>query len=55
MTTYVLFGGMTATSWVQIIKAGLLLFGTALLAVLVFSKVRFQFNENVRYNCNRSR
>ncbi|WP_332645660.1 solute symporter family protein [Lysinibacillus sp. 54212] len=38
MTTYVLFGGMTATSWVQIIKAGLLLFGTGLLAVLVLSK-----------------
>lgn len=42
MTTYVLFGGMTATSWVQIIKAGLLLFGTTLLAFLVFSK--FDFN-----------
>ena len=38
MTIYVLFGGMTATSWVQIIKAGLLLFGTALLAVLVLAK-----------------
>ncbi len=38
MTTYVLFGGMTATSWVQIIKAALLLFGTGLLAGLVFSK-----------------
>ena len=42
MTTYVLFGGMTATSWVQIIKAGLLLFGTGMLAVLVFMK--FDFN-----------
>lgn len=41
MTTYVLFGGMTATSWVQIIKAGLLLFGTTLLALLVFSKFDF--------------
>lgn len=38
MTTYVLFGGMTATSWVQIIKAILLLFGTGLLAGLVFAK-----------------
>ena len=38
MTTYVLFGGMTATSWVQIIKAFLLLFGTALLAGMVFAK-----------------
>lgn len=35
MTTYVLFGGMTATSWVQIIKACLLLFGTALMSFLV--------------------
>ena len=42
MTTYVLVGGMTATSWVQIIKAGLLLFGTTLLAFLVFQK--FDFN-----------
>ena len=42
MTTYVLFGGMTATSWVQIIKAGLLLFGTAMMAFLVFQK--FDFN-----------
>ena len=38
MTTYVLFGGMTATSWVQIVKACLLLFGTALIAFLVFGK-----------------
>ena len=41
MTTYVLFGGMTATSWVQIIKASLLLFGTGLLAVLVLMKFDF--------------
>lgn len=41
MTTYVLFGGMTATSWVQIIKAGLLLFGTALISILVFWKFDF--------------
>ena len=27
MLLYVLFGGMIATTWVQIIKAGLLLFG----------------------------
>lgn len=41
MTIYVLFGGMTATSWVQIIKAGLLLFGTALLSFLVLMKFDF--------------
>ncbi len=39
---YVIFGGMMATTWVQIIKAGLLLFGTVLLAILVLSK--FSFN-----------
>ncbi len=35
MTIYVLFGGMGATSWVQIIKACLLLFGTGLMSFLV--------------------
>jgi len=35
MVVYVVFGGMTATTWVQIIKAGLLMTGAALLAVLV--------------------
>ncbi|MEK4425444.1 solute symporter family protein [Solibacillus sp. FSL K6-1523] len=48
MTTYVLFGGMTATSWVQIIKAGLLLFGTFLLAILVLNK--FNFNLMTMFN-----
>lgn len=41
MTTYVLFGGMTATSWVQIIKACLLLFGTTIMAFLVLWKFDF--------------
>ncbi|MBI2355486.1 MAG: cation acetate symporter [Deltaproteobacteria bacterium] len=35
MVGYVVFGGMTATTWVQIIKAGLLMSGAALLSVLV--------------------
>jgi len=39
MLAYVLFGGMLATTWVQIIKAGLLLFGVTLLTVLVLVKV----------------
>jgi cation/acetate symporter len=39
MLCYVVFGGMIATTWVQIIKAGLLLVGTALLAVLVLNRV----------------
>jgi cation/acetate symporter len=38
MMIYVLFGGMIATTWVQIVKAGLLLGGAALLAVLVLAK-----------------
>lgn len=42
MTIYVIFGGMTATSWVQITKAVLLLGGSTVLTILVFS--RFNFN-----------
>ncbi len=42
MMAYVIFGGMIATTWVQIIKAILLLGGTILLAVLVLA--RFDFN-----------
>ncbi|QQK77567.1 cation/acetate symporter ActP [Salicibibacter cibarius] len=43
MTTYVMFGGMTATSWVQIIKAVLLMFGMIVLSLLVL----FYFNFNL--------
>jgi cation/acetate symporter len=42
MLLYVLFGGMIATTWVQIIKAGLLLLGATVLAVLVLR--RFHYN-----------
>jgi cation/acetate symporter len=38
MIAYVLFGGMLATTWVQIVKAVLLLGGAFLLAVLVLSR-----------------
>ncbi|MGE0549079.1 MAG: sodium/solute symporter [Kofleriaceae bacterium] len=38
MLLYVLFGGMIATTWVQIIKAGLLLIGATLLAILVLAR-----------------
>ncbi len=38
MILYVLFGGMIATTWVQIVKALLLLGGATLLAVLVLSR-----------------
>jgi cation/acetate symporter len=39
---YILAGGMLATTWIQILKAVLLLTGTALLLLLVLS--RFDFN-----------
>jgi cation/acetate symporter len=42
MIVYVLFGGMLATTWVQIVKAGLLLGGATLLGLLVLA--RFQFD-----------
>lgn len=41
MLAYVLFGGMLATTWVQIIKACLLLFGVTLLLLLGLSKFGF--------------
>jgi cation/acetate symporter len=41
MLAYVLFGGMIATTWVQIIKAILLLFGVTLLTVLVLAQFDF--------------
>lgn len=43
MTTYVLFGGMTATSWVQITKAVLLMLGTVIISFLVLLKFNFNF------------
>ena len=41
MLAYVLFGGMIATTWVQIVKAALLLGGAALLALLVLAQFGF--------------
>jgi cation/acetate symporter len=41
MMGYVLFGGMLATTWVQIVKAFLLLGGAATLAVMVLAKFGF--------------
>lgn len=43
MTVYVIFGGMTATSWVQIIKAVLLMIGTFIISMIVFAKFNFSF------------
>ncbi|ALS79946.1 MULTISPECIES: sodium/solute symporter [Planococcus] len=45
MTIYVLFGGMTATSWVQIIKAVLLMIGTVILSFLVLKNFNFNILE----------
>ncbi len=41
MMVYVLFGGMTATTWVQIIKACLLLGGATFMALMVLSSFGF--------------
>lgn len=41
MITYVAFGGMIATTWVQIIKACMLLGGATVMAILVLAKFGF--------------
>lgn len=41
MTAYVLFGGMLATTWVQIIKALLLLGGATIMVILTLSSFHF--------------
>ncbi len=41
MIAYVTFGGMLATTWVQIIKAVLLLFGASFMAVMILAKFGF--------------
>src|ERR1700758_1689965 len=43
MIVYVVFGGMLATTWVQIIKAILLMAGTVLLSILVMAHFGFSF------------
>ncbi len=48
MIAYVLFGGMIATTWVQIVKAALLLGGAFALAVLVLLK--FDMNPLALFN-----
>ena len=44
MIVYVSFGGMIATTWVQVIKAILLLLGTTILAFLVLSTFNFDID-----------
>ncbi|HXS80318.1 MAG TPA: cation acetate symporter, partial [Gammaproteobacteria bacterium] len=43
MIVYVVFGGMLATTWVQIVKAVLLMAGTILLSILVLGHFDFSF------------
>ena len=45
MIVYVTFGGMIATTWVQIIKAMLLLSGATLMSILVLSKFNFNLSD----------
>ncbi len=45
MIVYVVFGGMLATTWVQIVKAVLLMSGSVFLSVLVMSKFHFSVSE----------
>jgi len=45
MVAYVVFGGMLATTWVQIVKAVLLMGGTFLLSILVIAHFHFSLGE----------
>jgi cation/acetate symporter len=42
---YVLFGGMLATTWVQIIKAVMLLGGATILVLLILNEFNFSYSE----------
>ncbi|MDN5861020.1 MAG: cation acetate symporter [Pseudonocardia sp.] len=44
MILYVTVGGMRGTTWVQIIKAGLLVFGSVIITVLVLAKFNFNMS-----------
>ncbi|AOY94678.1 cation acetate symporter [Cupriavidus sp. USMAA2-4] len=44
MVVYVFFGGMLATTWIQIIKAALLLAGCAFMAFMVMSRFGFSLD-----------
>jgi cation/acetate symporter len=44
MICYVMFGGMKGTTWVQIIKAALLMFGATLMTVLVLGRFGFDLS-----------
>ena len=44
MMFYVIFGGMIATTWVQIIKAGMLMCGGTLVMLLSMSQFGFSYS-----------
>src|SRR5512137_356726 len=48
MMVYVIFGGMIATTWVQIIKAGMLLGGGTLVMLLAMSRFGFSYRSLVQ-------
>lgn len=52
MILYVTFGGMLATTWVQIIKAVLLLSGASFMAFMVLKQAGFDLNELFRQAVN---
>ncbi|HVW70764.1 MAG TPA: sodium/solute symporter [Steroidobacteraceae bacterium] len=43
MTTYVIFGGMVATTWIQIVKASILLAAALLMSVLLLHRFDYSF------------
>jgi cation/acetate symporter len=44
MTVYIVAGGMVATTWIQIVKAGLLIVGSVTLALFVLAQPSIGFN-----------
>jgi cation/acetate symporter len=45
MTVYIVFGGMLATTWIQIVKAGMLMIAGVVISVAVLGKFGFSLNE----------
>jgi cation/acetate symporter len=54
MIVYVVFGGMKGTTWVQIVKAVLLMTGTVLISVLVLAEFGFNLSELLGAAADRS-
>jgi cation/acetate symporter len=45
MTVYIVFGGMLATTWIQIVKAGMLMAAGVIVAVAVMAKFNFSYSQ----------